>query len=319
MRKFSINKVQEALKVTQTGFLDKFTKAALKNFQLTSGLFPSGIIDDSTLTRLEKRTGIELTEPENIIKSATPTNYIEDKVVIIPNITTDYMELFGKIKDYKLNSGQYINQTNKKKLIFIHHTAGWSNPYAVVDDWNKDTRGAIGTHYVIGGINAKTGDRRHDGEIVKAIDHKNHAYHLGGNLPSNLTTESISIELCSFGQLTEKSGKFYTYVNTEVDKSQVITLSKAFRGFKHWHAYSQAQIDSLIKLIIDIGKSENIDIKKGLPYLLKSKDPWDALELNSALCRDGSSLGGIWSHTNVRLDKVDVYPHPVLMAELKKL
>ena len=77
--------------------------------------------------------------------------------------------------------------------------------------------------------------------------------------------------------------------------------------------------DSLIKLIIDIGESEDIDIKKGLPYLLKSKDPWDALELNSALCRDGSSLGGIWSHTNVRLDKVDVYPHPVLMAELKKL
>ena len=310
--KYNLEQIQAELGLSNTGFLDEFTKAAIRNFQMTAGLYPSGLIDDETLIRMEKRFGISLkVEPKN------ETNYVKEDNVVIPNITTDFMEINSKIKDYKLKPGQFINSINKKTLIFIHHTAGWNNPYAVIDDWNNDARGQIGTHYVIGGPSIK-GDLKYDGEVVKCIDEKNHAYHLGGNVSSKLTTESISIELCNFGQLTTKNGKYFTYTGAECPKNQVIELPKSFRGFKLWHKYSTAQILALKELLIEIGKRNQIDIKKGLPALLKTQDPWLALELNSNLCK-GINMSGVWSHTNVRLDKVDVSPQPEMIQMLKNL
>lgn len=309
---YNLEQIQFNLGLANTGFLDEFTKAAIRNFQITAGLYPSGLLDDDTLTKMEKRFGVSLK-----IEPKYETNYVKEDNVVIPNITTDFMEVNSKIKDYKLKPGQFINSINKKTLIFIHHTAGWNNPYAVIDDWNLDSRGQIGTHYVIGGPSIK-GDLKYDGEVVKCIDEKHHAYHLGGNIPSKLTTESISIELCNFGQLTSKNGKYFTYTGAECPKNQVIELPKSFRGFKFWHKYSAAQLLALKELLIDIGKRNNIDIKKGLPALLKTQDSWLALELNPNLCK-GIDTAGVWSHTNVRSDKVDVAPQPEIIQMLKNL
>lgn len=313
--KYDIKTIQKELRITETGFTDEFTKAAIRNFQLTAGLFPSGLLDDDTVIRMEKRFGIDLSITVEDV--ASPTIYVKEDNVVIPNITTDFMEVNSKIKEHLLRAGQFINSVTKKTYIFIHHTAGWNNPYAVIDDWNSDARGAIGTHYVIGGPSIK-GDLKFDGEIVRCISERNHAYHLGGNLPSKLTTDSISIELCNFGQLTQRNGKFYTYTNAECPKNQVLELPKSFRGHKFWHKYSNAQIQALKDLLIDIGKRNGISISKGLPTLLKTQDPYIALELNSNLCK-GIINDGIWSHTNVRLDKVDIFPQPEMINMLKSL
>lgn len=312
--KYDIKTIQKELRITETGFVDEFTKAAIKNFQLTAGLFPSGVLDEDTITRMEKRFGTNLSIT---VRDASSTIYDKRDSVMIPDITTDRMEGNSKIKEHFLRAGEFINSVTKKTYIFIHHTAGWNNPYNVIDDWNTDTRGAIGTHYVIGGPSIN-GDLKFDGEIVRCISERNHAYHLGGNLPSKLTTNSIAIELCNFGQLTQRNGKYYTYTNAECPKNQVLELPKSFRGHKFWHKYSNAQIQALKDLLIDIGKRNGISISKGLPTLLKTQDPYLALELNSNLCK-GITNDGVWSHTNVRSDKVDIFPQPEIINMLKSL
>lgn len=315
-----IKELQHLLSIELTGFLDELTKSALKNLQLRYGLFPSGVLDEPTIERIKNRHSIDLKSiPEND-KSDISTNYIKEEDIVIPNISSDLSELVtsSNIKEYKLSSGQFINSSTKKNLIFIHHTAGNADPYGVIKDWNTDSRGAIGTHYVIGGPNAKTGDSKFDGEIVRAIDDNYYAYHLGGSLPSKLTTESIGIEICNFGYLTEKNGKFYTYVNTEVHPSQVVKLDKPFRGYTAWHKYSDKQIDALINLLKMLAKKHNIDIKKGLAAEFKAKDAFTALGLNQMLM-SGSNYVGVWSHTNVRSDKFDIYPYKPLIDKLKNL
>jgi flagellar assembly factor FliW len=69
-----------------------------------------------------------------------------------------------------------------------------------------------------------------------------------------------------------------TYVNSEVDPEEVITLDKPFRGFKHWHKYTDAQIDSVVSLLklwndkygIDI--SYNPDIWDVTPTGIKGRE-----------------------------------------------
>ena len=36
--------------------------------------------------------------------------------------------------EYHLPNHAYHNQPTEKKWIFLHHTAGWQNPYRVIDD-----------------------------------------------------------------------------------------------------------------------------------------------------------------------------------------
>jgi hypothetical protein len=61
------------------------------------------------------------------------------------------------IEQHPLPEGEYVKEETAKKWIFIHHTAGRHNPYKVIDQWGRDQRGRIGTHYVIGG---QPGNRR---------------------------------------------------------------------------------------------------------------------------------------------------------------
>lgn len=61
----------------------------------------------------------------------------------------------------------------------------------------------------------------------------------------NLDKSSIGIEVCNWGMLKEKDGKFYNYVNRIVDSSEVTELDNPFKGHKFWHKYTDKQIDSL--------------------------------------------------------------------------
>lgn len=228
------------------------------------------------------------------------------------------------VKESYLNSNEYLTYSKGDeshiKYIFIHHTAGWANPYAVVKDWNADARGKIGTRYIIGGVNHSNNDAQYDGLIVKCIPDNGWAYHLGGSEQGvNFTMHkySVGIEICNFGYLTQKNGKFYTYTGAEIKKEFVVELSTPFNGYKFWHKYTDKQIQSLAFLIKELGKKYNIDINQGLKQRINNIGITKAFEYSKE-CASGL-VYGVLSHTNVRKDKTDVSPQTLLVDTIINL
>ena len=199
---------------------------------------------------------------------------------------------------------EYYQSTFKKRQIFLHHTAGGPKASSVWNWWQND-KGRIATCIVID----------HSGEITQGFSSRFWAYHLGlGNrhfgvhgLPyKNLDKTSIGIEICNWGQLTEKNGKFYSYVNSEIPADQVMELDTPYKGFKFWHNYTDAQIASVKELLLFWNDAYGIP----LDY---NEDIWEV----STRALKGAK--GVFTHNSVRRDKVDVYPHPKLIEMLKEI
>jgi len=212
------------------------------------------------------------------------------------------------VKKY-LSPNQYEPVEFAKKQVYIHHTAGNSDPSATIKDWETDERGKIATAYVIGGWGVN------DGLIIEAFDPKHWAWHLG--VKASLFAEnklsyqvldkiSVGIEVCSWGQLTESSGKYINYVNREVPKEQVCILDKPHKGYRYYHKYTTKQIQALYELLVQIKNQFNISLKY-------NDDIW---ALNK---RALSGTPGLYTHNAVRPDKTDMFPQPELIAMLKTL
>jgi hypothetical protein len=228
------------------------------------------------------------------------------------------MEIVKKI----LNDGEYYKKVVEKNTIYYHHTAGSHRPDWTIDGWDRDrtktgARLAVGTAYVIGGIDRATGNTNFDGKIYQAFDEKYWAYHLGVSLNNDMVnSQSIGIEICNYGPLTKTAdGSFINYVNSEVPVNMVVDLGTNFRGFRFWQAYTPAQIQSLKWLTLDIcTRHPKINPKIGLAQFLNSGT--GAFELNQAAQK---GVPGLWSHSNIRKDKFDIYPHPQLIEMVKTL
>jgi len=294
MQDEGVKALQIALNIEADGIYGRMTEAAVKNFQLKNNLPPTGVADPDTLA-----------------------------ILIKPDVTTDNSERINvseglPIERYHLPADEYRSDypTPDKKFIFIHHTAGSHNPYNVVDGWNRDTRGRVGTQYVIGGRDFKDGDE-YDGVILEAFPDPFWSGHLG-NVNSYLQSHSIGIELCNWGILTEKDGKYYTYTGRLVPASQVVTLKEPFRGSKHYHAYTDEQLRQLSKLLLFLSRKYNIDITKGLQNWINTLTR-PSLAFDYYTDAAAGKIPGLLSHSNVRKDKSDVYPHPKLITLIKDL
>jgi hypothetical protein len=292
----------------------------------------------------------DLTTPIDGLPTHTslPKNVLVEEPIIImedPLATTDCQELpeFQEVvlkvvpsndEAYKsekhfLPKGEYFEGPTKKEWAFWHHTAGWENPYKTIDDWGKDSRGAVATEYVLGGQKITDNNDKFDGVLVKAFPEGGWGWHLGtgrGKLHSN----SVGIELNNFGYLTKggfyktvegkrtwikkQPNKFYTYVGTEAHPNQVIELEQEFRGHKSWHNYSDAQIEALRKWSRYIALRDGIDISKGLPELVRTMGAFEAFDFCDV--KYVTANPGLWCHTNVQKGKVDLYPHPKLIELL---
>ena len=125
-------------------------------------------------------------------------------------------------------------------------------------------------------------------------------------------THSVGIEVNNFGWI--KDGK--TYAGTVADESQIVTLPEAFRGHKTWHRYSDNQIEVLRKWILYIAERDSIDVRAGLVEEIK-KNGAKGFEFNQD-AYDGK-IKGMWTHTNTRKDKVDMFPQPELIDMLLSL
>jgi len=209
-----------------------------------------------------------------------------------------------KIIQSRLKPSQYFQEESTKNQIYLHHTAGNGNAVGVAKYWDS-TKDRIATAFVIG----------NSGTIVQCFSSREWAYHLGlKNAPfSNmglpykaLDKNSIGIEVCNWGMLKEKDGKFYNYVGGIVDPSEVTELDKPFKGHKYWHKYTDKQIESLRQLVVYLCKT--YDISKDY-----NDDIWDLSK------RAMKGEDGIFTHNSVRKDKSDMYPCPRVIEMLKNL
>ena len=205
---------------------------------------------------------------------------------------------------------QYYKIQFPKNQIYLHHTAGNADAKNVFHGWKNDV-GLIGTCVSISG----KGKNIIDGEIVQGFSSKFWAYHLGVKtkyfqamkLPyKELDKISVGIEICNWGQLTLKNGKFYNYVNREIAANEVCELVTPHRGYKYYHNYTDAQIESTRQLLLYWGELYNIP-------LTYNEDIWNLTP------RAYKGEAGVFTHNSVRPDKVDVYPHPKLIEMLKSL
>ena len=215
------------------------------------------------------------------------------------------MELdISKIKQVRLKESQYFAEESAKTQIYLHHTAGNGNAEAVSRYWNG-TSDRVATAFVVG----------QDGLIVQCFSSKHWAWHLGiskaefkgqGAKYQNLDKDSVGIEVCNWGYLKEKDGKFYNYVNTRVPDSMVTTLDEPFKGFKHWYKYTDAQIESTRQLLVYLCDTYNIPREYRAQIFSLDKEAF-------------KGTPGIYTHNSVRKDKSDIYPCPRMIQMLENL
>ena len=306
----AVREIRIALGLSDGDIFDVYTDAAVRKYQKTNGLFVDGIVGDNTRGKLlnvdTDRFGVDDSIEDTDGKIDHRPSYDTDDCLIINRAyldTDEYVRDYGKIEPLGL---------------ILHHTAGWDDPYKVINSWNRDTRGRVATQYVIGGLNIN-GTSKHDGTVVECFPNNYLGWHTGRVGGFKMSKLSVGIELNNFGYLVKKNGKFYNYVGGEVPAHQVCDLGYKFRGHQYYHLYSDKQIESLRLLIPHIVKTyPKIDISKGLPNLLRSGfTPVNAFEFNEDAYY--ARTFGLWTHTNIRKDKSDLSPQANLIEMLKNL
>jgi len=294
-----VKQLQEALEIGADGIFGSGTESAVKKFQKSNGLVADGIVGSKTWETI----GID-TDSDS---AAEETEYTTKDGLVIERQYLDkdeYVRDYGKIEPLGF---------------FIHHTAGWDNPFNTVNNWNRDKRGRVATQYCIGGTNVKGKEAKYDGVVVECFPNNYLGWHLGKVGNFKISKMSGGVELNNFGYLTKKGDKYYTYVNTEVKPEFVCDLGYKFRGHQYWHAYSDKQIESLRLLILHLKDIyPKMDLVNGIPKMLKDGvHPKDAFEFNEDAYY--ARQFGLWSHTSVRKDKFDCFPQKELVDMLKNL
>jgi len=267
--------------IVSDGDFGGITDAAVRDFQDDNGLLVDGIVGKTTYGVLKVKAGaIE-------VKEASSFSLVGKQD--------------GIITDYRLSKSQYLQQKHKKTQIYIHFTAGAPSAKNVISGWDRNAP-RIATAYVIDGKS---------GEAYEAFLPEYYGYHLGvKGSNGRLDKASIGIEICAWGYLTEKNGKYYNYVNKEVSEDRVYKLDKPFRGYKYFHAYSEAQLNTLETLLETLIEEFNINVQ---PYF-----DYDWFEYKQDVI--DNTTPGIWNHVTVRKSgKWDSYPDHRLLEIMNRL
>ena len=293
----AVKAIQEKLGVKVDGDFGPNTEAAVMEFQRNHGLEDDGIVGPATSEAL----GLNL--EEHLTTDIQDSTFTAADGLVIH-------------KSY-LDKDEYVKGPTDKFYVFLHHTAGSHDPYATIRSWNNDTRGRIATQFVVGNKSTR-GDTSHDGEVVECFPDEDWAYHLGKNNSSLLHPHSIGIEICNYGWLEKRDGRYYTYVDSVVPDDQVADLGFEFRSYRYYHKYSEGQIASVHSLLQEIRRRHaQVNLRVGLVDWLANQSPADAFEFKQDAC-DGK-VRGLLTHTSTRKDKSDCSPQPRLIEMLMSL
>jgi hypothetical protein len=279
-----VKELQEFLEIGADGIFGKGTESSVKKWQSENGLVADGIVGPITWDTM----GLATTDSSEQI-------YTTENGLVV--------------EKYFLPKGEYKNGPTNKEYAFLHHTAGWHNPFRTIDHWGRDSRGAVATEFVLGGQSVKGNDNKYDGKMVQAFPEGAYGWHLGKNGSQHMHTHSVAIEVNNFGYIV--NGK--TYAGTRVDESQIVTLKEPFKGHKTWHKYSDKQIEAIRLWLLWIAERDNIDVREGLPSLIKEKGA-KAFDFNPDAYY--GKIKGTWTHTNTRKDKFDMFPQEELLEML---
>lgn len=258
------------------------TVRSINSFQKKNRLTIDGEVGKKTLQALK---AAQKNTAKEIKGLSTPIDYAKEIKVIVSK---------------QLASSQYIKQNFKKSQIFVHFTLGGQHSENVINNWDSGEP-QVSSAYVIDGETA---------HIHETYNPNFWSYHLGiKGTNGKLDKISIGIEMCSWGPLTEKDGKFFTYTNKEIEVDKVYTLDEPFRGFLHYYAYSEEQLNSLEKLMCWLIEKYEISVQN---FFDKN---W--FEYNEDIIK--KITPGIYSHSSVRHDKYDSYPDKRLIELLNRI
>jgi len=168
-----VKQLQEFLDIDADGIFGSGTEESVKKWQKNNNLSSDGIVGPATWDAM----GLATTDDSE--KSYTTKNGLI-------------------INRHFLPKGEYLEGPTKKEYLFLHHTAGWNNPYKTINNWGRDTRGAVATEFVLGGQSIKGNDNQYDGEMVQAFPEGNYGWHLGKNGSQTMHKNSVALEVCNF-------------------------------------------------------------------------------------------------------------------------
>ncbi len=203
----------------------------------------------------------------------------------------------------RLNNLQFYPVVRNKVAIFLHHTAGSSAISAI--KWWDSTPEKVGAPYVI----------ERDGTIYECFNPDLFSFHLGVKGDDNfMESHSVAIEIVSRGKVyPDDLGNYWFYPawplttqRTKVPKENVVKYN--WRGHDYWEAYTEAQIKAVCELVVHLVEKYSITITK-------------ANFKNFFLYNEKvlvNHIPGIWGHTTVRKDKVDIVPFPEFIKALEK-
>ena len=215
-----------------------------------------------------------------------------------------------KINLTELPKDQFYSEVCNKTQIVLHHTV--SDPESAIGDvgsWKADSA-RIATYAIISA----------DGTINKCFPSNNWAHHIGlkaetlkeagfedyATRNTLLNQHSIAIELDCWGGLVEKGGKLLNAYGKPINPKLPVVKCD-WRGFTHFQAYTDAQIQTLSEL---------------LPILMKANkiQKYGIMDGNFDVRKDAmQGVSGIFSHSSFRADKSDLYPDSRLISMLKNL
>jgi len=276
VRTLQITLIQRGYKVDVNGVFDDKTEDAVIDFQKKARLKADGIVGKMTWTALLN-------------------NEVEDFVSTIN--TTAYL----------VNEFSYYKEIFIKKNIVLHHTNGWTVVRGTKDKpsmnhvswWNSRNtekftlkNGRVSTAFSID----------YAGNIYQHFDPKYWAYHLGlGRARNFLDKQSIGIELCNEGSMKKINDKFFWYSGeiaipyNRLDDTPFY-YEKGWRKYNYFAPYSKQQIDATVWLLKFLCKEYNIKTNFIDNCEFKTDDIFS------------NKFEGIYSHSNVRLDKEDLSP-----------
>jgi hypothetical protein len=289
-KSLNVKHLQQKLRLVEDGVFGRNTEKAVIKYQLSNDLAVTGIVDSEMWVLLFNKRHVE------------DHGIDEDTDIEGQYYTTTYDQLIHR---YYLPVGEYIKGPIKNEYMFLHHTAGWHNPYKTIDQWGRDTRGRVATEFVLGGRDHRNGNDKYDGVMVQAFPEGGQGWHLGRTQSGWMNRHSVGLEICSFGYLNSNNE---TYTGSKATNTEVACLKEEFMGHLNYHKYSDKQIKETEKWIKYVGERDGIDVRLGLKQFIQKHGPTKGFGFHKEAA--SGKIKGLLTHTNVRLDKSDCYPDP---------